>query len=51
LVYMSRHSWRHGLKTYIASNGTQEDAVLIHGAHMLHDTVPPLVSLRFFFFY
>jgi hypothetical protein len=39
LVYMSRHSWRHGLKTYIASNGTQEDAVLIHGAHLLRDAV------------
>jgi hypothetical protein len=36
---MSRQSWRHGLKTYIASNGTQEDAVLIHGAESLRDEV------------
>mmetsp|Transcript_14392 Transcript_14392/g.27657 ORF Transcript_14392/g.27657 Transcript_14392/m.27657 type:complete len:555 (-) Transcript_14392:206-1870(-) len=35
LVYSSRMGWREGIKTFVASNGTQTEAVLLHGSSVL----------------
>jgi len=38
LVYASRGAWREGIRTFVASNGTQTDAVLLHGPESLRGT-------------
>ena len=38
MVYMTRNLWRKGIKAYVASNGTQTDAVLLHGVDIFRGT-------------
>lgn len=37
-MYASRDSWRRGVRTFVFSNGSQTEAVLLHGPDALKDT-------------